>query len=164
MTSSTEAAAGRVRSSVLRGPASHRATMAGLDDFAVSPLWSHAANEARTAGYADGHATGYADGRAEGWSAGLAAAEQHVATLAEELAARATRAWAALAGAAQAFDRRQSIALEGLADAIVAAAVELAETIVCREVAGGDVARAVMATSLQAAPPGEAHARLHPDD
>ena len=111
----------------------------------------------RDVGYRDGWEQGRADARAE-----VEAAIADHRTSAERLAALGR----ALEGAVDALERRDALVLEQVEDQIVAAAVELAEQLLGREleVASQPVVDA-MARGFALAPErGTATVRVHPDD
>ena len=111
----------------------------------------------RDVGYRDGYERGRAEARAE-----VEAAIADHRTSAERLAALGR----ALESAVDALERRDALVLEQVEDQIVAAAVELAEQLIGREleVAPQPVVDA-MARGLALAPErGTATVRVHPDD
>lgn len=120
---------------------------------------------ARSAGYAEGWAAGHRDASAQ-----LAARERELraeaARAAESTAARADSAMTALQAAAARLDARQAPVLDDLADAVLQAALLLAEDLLGQELAAaGTGAPAALRRALATAgTPRPLRVRLHPAD
>lgn len=168
MSSSPEA---RVGDPVLRGTTARDAAAArfAVDLRSPAAVDSKVVEQARTAGRTAGYAEGWGQGQRA--AAVAAQADRDQAAAAEQaLAARRSaalqQAVAALAGAADDVQARTVATVEQVQDLIIAAAVELAEAILGRELAepadrGADALRRAMRVAPST---GTVRVRLHPDD
>jgi flagellar assembly protein FliH len=130
-----------------------------------STLVRQARDAARTAGYADG----WAQGQRAVKMAAQATADQTAAAEragAQQRAAAAERAVAALLKAAAGLDARRGPALAEVQDAVLAAAVEVAEAILGYEVSRAEDSGLAAARRALAVVPegGPVTVRLNPDD
>ena len=117
---------------------------------AVSQAVAKAAALATERGFRDGHDAGYSAGHREG-----------VRVARDETRA----AVAALLAAARDLDQRAATDLDGAAQTIALAAIDLAESIIGRHVATSDDPGAdALARALALAPAGAVTARMHPAD
>ncbi len=109
---------------------------------------------------------GYDDGFAAGLTEGLAAGRAAAAADSASASARLEAAARSLAGAADELRRRQALELAGLEDALARAAVDLAATIIGRELeVSASPGADALARALALVPAGStAVARLHPSD
>jgi flagellar assembly protein FliH len=159
------------REPVLRGA---QATEVIAADFAVdlrtsTPPPSAGVLAAREAARATGYAEGWAQGQRAARVAAQAMADQAAANeqaAAQARAAGARRALAALAKAAADLDARRAPALAAVEDAILSAAVEVAEAIVGYEISRAeDRPVAAIRRGLAGVPEGgPVTVRVHPDD
>ena len=151
------------RGRVLKGDAARKASGAGvltdtLDSALAAKHVPKTAAQARAAERADALQQGYNDG--------LAQARAEVEAAMNDANIRVHRALAALCEAVDSFDRRQTIALVDVEDAIAASAIAIASAVLQREitVAANPGAEAI-ARALKLVPSGgEIVARLNPDD
>jgi flagellar assembly protein FliH len=156
---------------VLRGTRASAVTAARFDvDLRTgAPVPHELIQSARIAAQAAGYAEGWAQGQRAAKVASRAALDQAAAAERAHATARSAalgRALAALGTAASGLDRRIAQTAEELEDAILAAAVELAEAILDRELSTMD-GRALDAArrAIALAPAGaEILVRLHPED
>jgi flagellar assembly protein FliH len=158
------------REPVLRGAEATEVTAA---DFAVdlrhsTPPPSAGVLAAREAARATGYAEGWAQGQRAARVAAQALADQAAAAeqaAAQARAAGARRALAALATAAADLDARRAPALGAVEDAILSAAVEVAEAIVGYEISRAeDRPVAAIRRALARVPSGPVTVRVHPED
>lgn len=121
--------------------------------------------DARAAGYAEGWAQGQRDARAAaGTEQARVRAAQHAYE--QERGTTVARALGALATAATSLESRTVPVVDELTDQVLRAAVELAETLLGRELSdaperGLDALRRVMSAAPES---GTVTVRLHPDD
>jgi len=156
---------------VLRGTSAGHATTARFDvDLsggapAPGETVEHARAAARTAGYADGWAQGQQAARVSARAAAdQAAAAQRAATATAQAALE--QAVAAVGQAAVSLDRREALSLAGLEDAILTAAVTVAEALIGYELSRDeDRGLAAVRRAMALVPDGgPVTVRLHPDD
>jgi flagellar assembly protein FliH len=156
---------------VLRGQGAREVVAASFDvDLrsarpVPSALVAQARDAARTAGYADGWAQGQRAAKvaAQAIADQVAAAERAAA---QQRAAAAQQAVAAVAQAAANLDARRTETLTDLGDAVLAAAVEVAEAILGYEVSRAEDSGLAAARRALAMVPdcGAVTVRLNPDD
>jgi flagellar assembly protein FliH len=158
------------RTRVLRGAAAARIRGVSMDaDLSLlrpivppSAQTVQAAEEAAIALREEASRVGYEDG----YAAGRTRAAEDAAAEIRALSAGVTSALNALESAAAALSAQQSVTVADAERHITAMAVQIAETILGRELAACDAAaRDAITRALQLAPPRvDATARLHPDD
>lgn len=158
------------RTRVLRGPAAARIRGASMDaDLSLlrpilppSAQTVQAAEEAARALREEASRVGYEDG----YNAGRARAAEDAAVEIAALSAGITSALTALETAATTLTARQGTQVADVERSVTALAVQIAETILGRELAACDTAALdALTRALQLAPPrADATARLHPGD
>lgn len=158
------------RTRILRGAAAARIRGVSMDaDLSLlrpilppSAQTVQAAEDAARALREEASRVGYEDG----YAAGRAAAVQDAAAEITTLSAGVASALAAVESAATALAARQGAEVADVERSVTALAVQIAETILGRELAACDApARDALTRALQLAPPRiDATARLHPDD
>jgi flagellar assembly protein FliH len=124
-----------------------------LVPLAQLPATGREHTQDRSAGYAAGYAAGWSAGSraaaAEAEALRSALASEHAAAE-EARAVEVARSVAALVAAARGADARSLPVVDGLRGALVAAAVELAQAVLGRELAGGGSAATALARALAA--------------
>lgn len=102
----------------------------------------------------------------QGYQEGLLAAKSEVENALQDANVRVKRVLAALGEAVDDFDRRQTIGLHDVENAIAASAIAIAEAILQRELTTAkDPGAEAIARALKLAPEsGDVTARLHPED
>jgi flagellar assembly protein FliH len=156
---------------ILRGPEASDAAVArfSMDLGAVRPTPTELSERVRSAAQAAGYAAGWSEGHQAALRAAQIAVEQQAAlarSAERERTAALARALGAVTNAASTLERRTATDVAALEDLVLAAAYQIAEALLGRELASGpETGPDALRRTLRLVPPdGPVTVRLSPTD